>query len=498
MPSTEESARTISDYVAIFRRRWMLIALVTAVAVGAAVGYTYVQPTIYRSSMKMVVGQGRGIFPPSVGNVAEQFTQTMSSLIQSDVVAERVVARLGIDESPNTVLDSMHVVTKPQTAVLIVLYDDTDQTRGTRILAAVGDVFTGLVDERLATRAGGPTEAPVSATIFDPAHGLPGRVQPKRMRTVAVALVLGLMLGFVAAFVREQFDDTIRSLEEAERAFGQTATATLPPGLVGYRPAESGRIQKRDPVLAELAVQRLRAGILWSPESRQARTLLVTSAHPEEGKTTVASNLAYVLALEGHNVLVVDADLRRPALHRYLGFHGAPGTYGLDALARGEIDLSRAMIEVPLGSRAAPGGRDHGFGTENGRGEGRSKGKLMAILASPAVGMPVEMGFERTLEIVNQLRKQAEYVIFDAPPILVVTDAYPFAAAVDSVIAVVRNEKSTHAATTAMSRTLDRLQVRRVEMVVTEVEPSFGGSYYDYRTPTTTTSRRQRTRSSSS
>jgi capsular polysaccharide biosynthesis protein/Mrp family chromosome partitioning ATPase len=496
MTSSEESARTISDYVAISRRRWTLIVLVTAVAVGAAIGYTYVQPTIYRSSMKMVVGQGRGIFPPSVGNVAEQFTQTMSSLIQSDVVAQRVVTRLGLDESPNVVLDSMHVITKPETAVLIVLYDDTDQARGTRVLAAVGDVFTDLVEERLATREGAPTEAPVSATIFDPAHALPGRVQPKRVRTVGVALVLGLMLGFVAAFVREQLDDTIRSLEDAERAFGQTATATLPPGLVGYRPAESGRAQKRDPVLAELAVQRLRAGILWSPESRQARTLLVTSANPEEGKTTVASNLAYVLAMEGHNVVVVDADLRRPALHRYLGFHGALATYGLDALARGDVDVTRAMIEVPLGSRSAPGGRDHGFGTENGRGEGRAKGKLMAILASPTVGMPAELGFERTLEIVNQLRKQAEYVIFDAPPILVVTDAYPFAAAVDSVIAVVRNEQSTLGATTAMSRTLDRLQVRRVEMVVTEVEPSFGGSYYDYRTPISTT-RRQRARSGS-
>src|SRR5436190_19265377 len=96
MPDTEEPARTLSDYLAIVRRRWWLIALVTIVTLGAAGAYTYRQPTVYRSVMKIVVGQGRGIFLPEVGNVAEQFTQTMSDLLHSDITAVRAIRQLGL------------------------------------------------------------------------------------------------------------------------------------------------------------------------------------------------------------------------------------------------------------------------------------------------------------------------------------------------------------------------------------------------------------------
>src|SRR6266705_14451 len=352
MRKVNETTRDIWDLLTILRRRWWLIALITAVAVGAAAGYTYRQPKLYKSSMKIVVGQGQGIFLPEVGNVAEQFTQTMSSLIQTDIVAERVIQQLRLRITPSTLLSDLRVVTKPETAVLEVSYVDTDPSRGTRILATVGAVFTQLVDERLAPANGTANatavQTAVSVSIFDFAHSLPGSIQPKPARNVSVAGILGLLFGFVGAFVRERFDDTIRSLDEAERTFGQATTATFPVGSVGYSPFVPGRSPKRGRGVAiELALQRLRASIVWPPESREARSLLVTSARPDEGKLTIASNLALSLAAEGHRVIVVEADLRRPALHRFLALPAPSDAIGIDAIALGRMDLSQALVEVP-------------------------------------------------------------------------------------------------------------------------------------------------------
>lgn len=483
MPGHEES-RPLSDYVSLLRRRWWLVALVTVVALGAAAAYTFRQRVVYRSEMQIVVGQGQGIFLANSGNVAEQFTQTMASLVQTDTVASGVIQDLNLKMSPDELLKNLHVVTKPQTAVLQVLYDHTNRPRGRSILQDVGAVFTRLVNEKLVHPAIAPgpngTDSQVTATVFDQAHYVPGRVEPKPVRNLAVAGVLGLLLGLMVAFVREQFDDTIRGLEEAEGAFGQTATATLPPGLVGYRPLATTKKDrgKMDPLVAQLAFQKLRATILWSPDARHARTFVVTSAQAEEGKTTVASNLAFAIAGEGHDVILVEADLRRPSLHKYLALLAAPSFIGLDDVLRGSIPLDDALIDMPL-PVVAP------F-SSNGQPEGSSgppgdaQGRLRAVLSAPAKGWSAEFGLDRVVQLLDDLQKLADYVIIDTPPLVLVSDAYPFIAAADAVIAVVRNGRASEGATIEMSRTLKRLRPRRVELVVTDVEPSFG-SYADYR-----------------
>ena len=97
---------------------------VTAVTVSAAGVYTFNQPTVYRSSMKIVVGQGGGIVPSQIGSSAQQLTQTLSDLLQSGIVSRTVIARLHLHMKPPELLSHLHVITKPDTSVLQVLYDD--------------------------------------------------------------------------------------------------------------------------------------------------------------------------------------------------------------------------------------------------------------------------------------------------------------------------------------------------------------------------------------
>ena len=473
----EEQVRQLSDYVSIIRRRFWLIALIAAVTVGAAAGYVFTREPVYRASMKILVGQGEGVFRSELVNATEELTQTASDLLETDVVATTVVEELDLDISSNQLLGNLGVATEPSTAVLEVTYDDTNRDRGVEILSQVGSTFEELVETELTSG-----KSSISATTFDDAHTLPGQVEPKPVRDLAVAAALGILLGLLVAFLREQFDKTIRGVEQAETAFGQSVSGTLPPKLLGFRPfeADRGRKSKRlDPVLAELALQRLRASVFWSWEAGQNRTVVVTSARPEEGKTTVAVNLAVSMAAEGRDVILVDADLRRPLVHEYLNVKVGPNTKGLDAIGRKEVSIEDALVEVSLeGSRlGAPGSSARRARREGG------KARLRVMPAAPGHTLPAEFTTDRAQEIVEELRSLAEYVIFDAPPILVVSDSYPLVVAADSVIAVVRNGKSTSPATTSLGRTLARLRLRHVrsaELVLTEIETDVDAGRYSY------------------
>jgi capsular polysaccharide biosynthesis protein len=127
--------------------------------------------------------------------------------VKSDVVAGVVVQRLHLDISSATLLNNLTVATQPLSAVLDVSYDDTDRVRGQRILAEVGQVFSELVQDRFnQTDKSTAKTAPVSVTVFDPAHTLPTPIRPKPALYLGVATVLGMALGLVATLFLAQLN----------------------------------------------------------------------------------------------------------------------------------------------------------------------------------------------------------------------------------------------------------------------------------------------------
>jgi capsular polysaccharide biosynthesis protein len=347
------AAQTLRQYLAVIRRQWWLIVVLVATCCAAAAVFSARQDPVYEASTKIVVGQGRALFGPDVSFAVEPFTQTMTELLRSDVIADRVIRDLRLDMSSTELLERLEVTSKPDTSVLEVTYQDTDRRMAVRTLAEVAATFTEFVDREL---GGQPTTStgengadqpePVSAVVFDPARLEPGQVEPRPLRTLAIALVVGLILGLAAAFLRDALSSRIRNQAEAESALGAPVVGALPRGAVGTRPADLELLSTKSAVQLRQSIEMLSATLRFSIKAEDFSVVLVTSAMPEEGKTTVAANLSFSLAQAGRRVVVVEADTRRPALHAFLG--ATPAELGLLDVTRGEASLRDVLLEVPL------------------------------------------------------------------------------------------------------------------------------------------------------
>ena len=453
----ESTGSSLRRYLAAVRRQWLIVVTVLVVALAFAGWWLSRQESEYASEMKIVVGQGQALFGPDVSFAVEPFTQTMTDLLESEVVARRVREELNLDTTPSELLDRLEVETKPDASVLNLTYRDTDSARSRQVLQQVGEVFTELVDTRFGEPSaqtdadGTPTDQtpPVTATIFDPAHALPDRVSPKPARTLAIAGLLGLIAGILLALVRDGFANRIRTHREAQEAFGARVAGVLPPGTVGTRPSQLQHLPPRMAQRIGDALEILGATIRFSANGAESGVVLVTSSLAEEGKTTVVANVAAMLARSGLRVIAVEGDLRRPALHRFLEV--PPDQPGLTDVARGEVALDDALVLVPV------------------PGSVRSLHNLMLLPAGTRLTeTDGVLTTGQAASLTAQLRERADYVIVDSAPLLLVPDAYPFAQVADRVLLVAREDATSRDDAESTRETLESLRVRDFTVILTE------------------------------
>jgi capsular exopolysaccharide synthesis family protein len=456
----EQSTAGLSSYLDVIRRRKWLVLAVTAVAVAAAAALSLLSKPVYRAETKIVIGQGGGLVQPGFANSIQPYTATMSDLITSDIVASNVIKSLGLKQTPHELLAKISTSINPQTAVLNVYVDDHDRSQAVRIDQQVAVVFSQLVADRFGhtaapTTPGTAPTPPLTANVFDPAHALPGRVSPKPVQNVIIALVLGLVLGLISAFLREHFDRALRTRDDVERAFGVPVIAQVPFPKQGK---EQRTIAWDGMGETAEAFRGLRANLQYLAVQRPLRTILVTSASPEQGKTTVAANLGVTIARSGASAVVVDADLRRPRLGGVFG--AEQGDVGLTNVLVGSADLQAAIREVPL-----PDGRDEA-------------GRLAFIPSGPLPPNPSELlASAQMTALLDRLSAAFEYVIIDSPPVLLVADALELARNADGALIVARRSASTTDDARELRATFGRLGIHLVGVVFTDAEPlgSYGG-----------------------
>jgi len=252
--------------------------------------------------------------------------------------------------------------------------------------------------------------------------------RPKKLLNLALSVFLGLGVGVGLVFFLEYIDTTVRSAESVERDLGLRVLSVVPT----HTPEAASAVNE--------AFHTLRMGVQIASRDRDKRVLLVTSAAPEEGKTTVAAALARGLARGGDSVCLVDADLRRPAVHTAFSI---PSTPGLCNQISGE--------EAPAGYRGhlrpgdVPG--------------------LSILPCGPLPPNPPELfATDAFGSLIAALRADFDWVILDSPPVLGLADASLLASASDQVVFVIR-----HGAT-------DREMVRRALAAVRRMNASVIGA----------------------
>jgi Mrp family chromosome partitioning ATPase len=222
-----------------------------------------------------------------------------------------------------------------------------------------------------------------------------------------------------------------------------------PPGV-----GASGRFRRRDDRRVA-SLDLLRARLEFAQMGITGPSIVVTSAAPHEGKSTVAANLAAALARAGKRVVCVDADIRRPSLHRLLGVDGeAPGL--VDVL-EGGFDLDEALQPVELIQPTLNG-------SEPAEAHGRID--LLAAGSTPSSSVGV-LTPEAVAAIATRLHARADYVVFDSPPLLV-ADSFPLALHSDNVIVVARRGRTTRDQAEAVRATLEGLGIDKVGVVLTD------------------------------
>ena len=474
MHETESPMRT---YLRFARRHMWLLILVPIYALGATYFVVSRQDPVYRATMKVVVAQAGGTSQADIGS--QKLSQTMTNLLESDVVAGEVIDRQNLKTTPEKLLKDMHVSFKPDSSVLDVAFDATDRRAALNTLTEISTVFQQLIDQKLGVRLGRSAlreraALPVIvATVFDPPHLQPEKVSPKPARTLGFAAVLGLAAGLLLAFARESLDARIRNRSQAERLFGAPVLGSLPKGSIGKPPPEVGGEVNWS--LAD-AMHVLSANLRFSPEGSLGSTVLVTSAQKSEGKTTVAANLAVELASSGNSVIIVDTDMRRPRLHEHLGL--TQDGHGLAEVISDGVPLDKTLEDVELIVPSLNGSRLFRRESNVDPASSAGSGSLRALKVGTAPHNPARiLTAAATSRLLEELSSKADYVIVDAPPLLGVADAYPLALQTDNVLVVARLERTKKDTAEAVRSTLEGLGVRSVAIVLTDAPVRGAYSY---------------------
>ncbi len=282
---------------------------------------------------------------------------------------------------------------------------------------------------------------------------------PKTTRDVALGLVAGLLIGLLAAFLAERIDNTIRDADEATSLMRLPLLASIPRSPILAR--RSGG-EPLSPTVPGETFRLLDMQLRYFNVDRQIKSVLVTSATPGDGKTTVAWNLARTAAARApdSSVLVVDCDLRHPMVATMAGLNLAPG---LGEVLTHDLALEDAVQQYAIEDAA-----------------GRQRTTVRVLSAGGHAPNPTELLESQKLRnLIDQLHASYDFVIFDAPPTALVSDVIPLMNQVSGILVVVRLLRTRRDAALRLRDQLVRLGVRTLGLVLNDVT-GIGASYRDY------------------
>lgn len=441
----------VSDYLAAVRRRWRVVVASVLLGVVAAVLVSWQTTPQYTATSQSFVTLGGDDADTSGLYQESQFTvqrvKSYTQLVSSPLVLQPVVDRLDLTESTSSLARRVSAKSPLNTVLIEVTATDADAATSARIADAVSLELARTIEELEAQR-GGTSAVRVSQTR--PAVEPDAPTSPRPALNLALGLALGLAGGLALAVLRDRLDTTVRT----RRDLDDLLHAPYLGGVGDDRALERGPLAG-DHLLSTTGEQfrTLRTNLQFVDIDEPVTSLVLTSAGPGEGKTTTACNLAVTLARSGALVCLVDADLRRPSVARYLGLEGE---VGLTDVVVGQVPLDDALIGWG------------GLTTLSVLPSGMRLPDPNSLLASERLGRTMAALVERF-----------DVVVVDAPPLGPVTDAAILAQRTDGLVLVARHGRTRRAALTDVRRQLDHARARVLGSVLT-FAPRRGAEAYGY------------------
>ncbi|WP_197378195.1 polysaccharide biosynthesis tyrosine autokinase [Mycolicibacterium mengxianglii] len=441
----------LQDFVKTLRARWVTVAVTLVVAVLGAVAITLLTTPLYQASTRLFVSTngGSSIADTYQGNrFSQERVVSYAQLLTGQTLAQRTIDKLGLGMSAGQLQDHVTATAKDDTVLIDVAVVDESPVRARDIANVLSDEFAVMVRELETPEDGARADARV---VVEQRASIPtSPVVPKTARNLGLGIALGVLLGIGMAVLRENLDNTVKDREVLEEITGT--------GLVGSVPLDRDR--RKEPAISfefdntntAEAFRKIRTNLQFLAVDNPPRIIVVTSSTPSEGKSTTAINIALALAEAEHNVVLVDGDMRRPAIHKYLDL---VGQVGFSTVLSGQASTEEALQKTRFSG--------------------------LTVLTSGAVPPnPSELlGSQTAKKLLNKLAGQFDYVIVDSTPLLAVTDAAILAAASDGVLIMARfgqtkRDQLAHAVTS-----LEDVGATRLGAVFT-MTPTRGGSSYSY------------------
>jgi capsular exopolysaccharide synthesis family protein len=278
-------------------------------------------------------------------------------------------------------------------------------------------------------------------------------VKPNKILNIALGVIVGLAIGIGLAFFIEYLDTSVKTIDDVERALQAPVLGVIPQN-VGYLIAEGP-----DSPHAE-AYRVLRTNILFSLKDPKLNTITVVSGGAGEGKSTTIFNLATVFAQNGSRVLIVDSDLRRPSLHKILK---VSNSVGLTNYLLKQSTLEEVIQTSPLA-------------TLDFLPSGKLPSSSMGVLSSAQMK-----------ELIRDLKRRYDYVFFDSPPIMGVSDASILSSEVDAVMQVIQYRRYPQPMTIRAKQMIEKVGGNLLGIVLNNINMAsdenyyyYSGYYYDY------------------
>ncbi len=438
----------LKDVAQALRAGWWLVVVGVLLGVAAGGAVTWSATPMYASTTKLFVSTSTTTDTSSVyqGNLfSQQRVTSYAELLSGVQLAAEVVDELQLDMTPEELAAKVSATAVPETVILTVTVTDTSAKRAQDVAASLGRQFAEQVTE-LETPAGA-TASTVKVATVQPAALNDSPVSPDAIRNVALGGVLGLLGGLGLALLRSRMDNTVKTSEDIAHLTGVGVIGTV---LEDPRVAADHVVTDQDQhSIAAEAYRSIRTNLQFLNVDNPPRVIVVSSAIPGEGKSTLAVNLATVLAQSGSRVMLIEADLRRPRVTRYMGLISGAGLTNV-------LGGTAMLHEV-----AQPWG----------------DGGLSVLAAGPMPPNPSEMLGSRQMRVLlDELRERYDYVLIDAPPLLAVTDAAVLTAISDGCVLTSRYGKTRREELEEAASSLDRIDATLLGVILNRVPQSAGAA----------------------